>query len=85
MQVELLKGQLNELRSQNEVLFDSNRKLNELYEQARQESESNKEEAIKTREATRKANRSSIWAIVLSSIFSVSSIVAGVLIALYLQ
>lgn len=67
----LLENQLKEMQAQNEILRMEIR-------ESRSESESNHKTA-------KKANHLSIMAIVLSSIFSVSSIVASVLIALYLQ
>lgn len=66
----LLEQQLQEVQSQNAIL--------------RIEAAKNKEDAEASRKATRKANRLSIWAIVLSTILGAGSIVASVLIALYL-
>lgn len=79
-QVGLLKGQLNELRFQNEFLFDSNRKLKELYNQVKQEAESSKKEAKQSYKATKKSNRLSILAIAISLMFSIASILVSLLI-----
>ncbi len=73
----LLEKQLEEEKMQNAT-------LNALYEQAKQEAEENKVELQVSRKAMKKANRLSILAIAVSSIFSALSIVASVLIALYL-
>lgn len=74
---QLLEKQLEEAKTQNVT-------LNDLYEQAKKEAEENKAELQISHEATEKAHRLSIWAIVLSSVFSALGIAVSVLIALYL-
>lgn len=73
----LLEKQLEEAKTQNVT-------LNDLYEQAKKEAEENKAELQISHEATEKAHRLSIWAIVLSSVFSALGIAVSILIALYL-
>lgn len=79
-QVDLLKTQLQEVKTQNELLQNNYNTLNTLYEQVKEESERNKAEAIESRKATRKANRLSIWAIVLTSVFSLANIFIALMI-----
>lgn len=76
----LLENQLKEVKTQNELLQTNYNTLNALYEKVREESDSNKLEAIESRKATKKANCLSICAIVLSSLFSFISILIALLI-----
>ena len=84
-QVNLLKSQLREAKSQNDLLQTNYNTLNVLYEKVKEESESSKEEAIESRKATKRANRLSVIAMMLSSVLSVASIIVSILIALYLK
>lgn len=81
-QVELLNKQLLEVKSQNELLQNNYNTLKALYEKVKEESDSNKAEATESRKVARKANRLSIWAIAISSAFSVISIVCSIIIAM---
>lgn len=81
-QVELLTEQLREVKTQNQLLQNNYNTLNALYEQVKEESESNKAEAIESRKVARKANRLSIWAIAISSAFSVISTMCSIIIAM---
>lgn len=53
-QVDLLKIQLQEVKTQNELLQNNYNTLNTLYEQIKEESESNKAEAIESRKVASK-------------------------------
>lgn len=69
----ILEKQLEEAKKQNAT-------LNALYEQAKKEAEENKIEAEKSRKISKHANCLSIWAIVISSIFSILSITIASLV-----
>ena len=83
-QIDLLENQLKEARTQNELLRENYNTLKDLYERVKQEAADNKVEAETSRRAAKKARRLNIAAFVLSTVFPIASIVASVLIALYI-
>lgn len=82
-QTELLKEQLQKANERNELLQKSCSELEKANEKLSAEAAANRIEREESRKAAKKAHRLTVAAFVLSIIFPIASIVASVLIALY--
>lgn len=82
-QTDILENQLRELQAQNEILQKSCTELEKANEKLSAEAAANRIEREESRKAVKKAHRLTVAAFVLSIIFPIASIVASVLIALY--
>lgn len=83
-QTELLKEQLQKANERNELLQKSYTELEKANEQLKEEAAANRIEREESRKEAKKARRLTVAAFVLSIVFPIVSIVASVLIALYL-
>lgn len=75
-QTELLDNQLREVKAQNELLRENYSTLKELYDKVKEEAEESRKEAAKSR----KREKVAIWVAIASPVVSV---LASVLIALF--
>lgn len=74
-QVGLLEKQLEEVKLQNEKLYEANKSLNALYEQAKKDAEANAKIAEKSKLQARISIGISIFAVVVSIVMGILGIV----------